>query len=391
MLAFAYRELDADRPLELEDECSFTFLGLISMIDPPRPEAIQAVADAKRGGIKTVMITGDHKITATAIARQLGIFADGDIAVSGVELEQMTDAELDRQLPHISVYARVSPEHKIRIVHAWQRRGSIVSMTGDGVNDAPALKQADIGVAMGITGTEVSKDAASMILTDDNFATIVKAVVNGRSVYENIRNAIRFLLSGNTAGIFCVLYASLLALPVPFQPVHLLFINLLTDSLPAIAIGMEPARRGLLNRAPRDPKQPILNRALLCNIGWQGLLIAVVTMAAFYLGYQQHDAALASTMAFSTLTLARLFHGFNCRGEVSIFRLKFSTNPYSNLAFAAGTLLLLAVLFVPGLKQLFLVSPQFGISQLGIITALAVVPTLIIQTIKLIAEKRQSA
>ena len=337
------------------------------------------------------MITGDHKITATAIARQLGIFADGDIAVSGVELEQMTDAELDRQLPHISVYARVSPEHKIRIVHAWQRRGSIVSMTGDGVNDAPALKQADIGVAMGITGTEVSKDAASMILTDDNFATIVKAVVNGRSVYENIRNAIRFLLSGNTAGIFCVLYASLLALPVPFQPVHLLFINLLTDSLPAIAIGMEPARRGLLNRAPRDPKQPILNRALLCNIGWQGLLIAVVTMAAFYLGYQQHDAALASTMAFSTLTLARLFHGFNCRGEASIFHLKFSTNPYSNLAFAAGALLLLAVLFVPGLKQLFLVSPQFGISQLGIITALAVVPTLIIQTIKLIAEKRQSA
>lgn len=391
VLAFAYRELDENRPLELEDECSFTFLGLISMIDPPRPEAIQAVADAKRGGIKTVMITGDHKITATAIARQLGIFADGDIAVSGVELEQMTDAELDRQLPHISVYARVSPEHKIRIVHAWQRRGSIVSMTGDGVNDAPALKQADIGVAMGITGTEVSKDAASMILTDDNFATIVKAVVNGRSVYENIRNAIRFLLSGNTAGIFCVLYASLLALPVPFQPVHLLFINLLTDSLPAIAIGMEPARRGLLNRAPRDPKQPILNRALLCNIGWQGLLIAVVTMAAFYLGYQQHDAALASTMAFSTLTLARLFHGFNCRGEASIFRLKFSTNPYSNLAFAAGALLLLAVLFVPGLKQLFLVAPQFGISQLGIITALAVVPTIIIQTIKLIAEKRQSA
>ena len=178
---------------------------------------------------------------------------------------------------------------------------------------------------------------------------------------------------------------------MPFQPVHLLFINLLTDSLPAIAIGMEPARRGLLNRAPRDPKQPILNRALLCNIGWQGLLIAVVTMAAFYLGYQQHDAALASTMAFSTLTLARLFHGFNCRGEASIFRLKFSTNPYSNLAFAAGALLLLAVLFVPGLKQLFLVSPQFGISQLGIITALAVVPTLIIQIIKLIAEKRQSA
>ena len=390
VLAFAYRELDEIRPLSLEDECSFTFLGLISMMDPPRPEAIQAVADAKRGGIKTVMITGDHKITATAIARQLGIFEEDDIAVSGVELEQMGESELKERLPHISVYARVSPEHKIRIVRAWQQRGAIVSMTGDGVNDAPALKQADIGVAMGITGTEVSKDAASMILTDDNFATIVKAVVNGRSVYENIRNAIRFLLSGNAAGIFCVLYASLLALPVPFEPVHLLFINLLTDSLPAIAIGMEPARRGLLDRAPRNPNEPLLNRSLIGTISWQGLLIAVVTMAAFYLGYQQ-NAALASTMAFSTLTLARLFHGFNCRGEASIFRLKLSTNPYSNWAFLAGLFLLLAVLFVPGLNQLFLVSPQFGLCQLAEIAGLAFVPTLLIQIKKLLAEARKHA
>lgn len=390
VLAFAYRELDEIRPLSLEDECSFTFLGLISMMDPPRPEAIQAVADAKRGGIKTVMITGDHKITATAIARQLGIFAEGDMAVSGVELEQMCEDELKERLPHISVYARVSPEHKIRIVRAWQQRGAIVSMTGDGVNDAPALKQADIGVAMGITGTEVSKDAASMILTDDNFATIVKAVVNGRSVYENIRNAIRFLLSGNAAGIFCVLYASLLALPVPFEPVHLLFINLLTDSLPAIAIGMEPARRGSLDRAPRNPNEPLLNRLLIGTISWQGLLIAVVTMAAFYLGYQ-HNAVLASTMAFSTLTLARLFHGFNCRGEVSIFRLKFSTNPYSNWAFLAGLLLLLAVLFIPGLNQLFLVSPQFGLCQLAEIAGLAFVPTILIQIKKMLAEARKRA
>ncbi len=390
VLAFAYRELDEIRPLSLEDECSFTFLGLISMMDPPRPEAMQAVADAKRGGIKTIMITGDHKITATAIARQLGIFAEDDMAVSGVELEQMNEDELKERLPHISVYARVSPEHKIRIVRAWQQRGAIVSMTGDGVNDAPALKQADIGVAMGITGTEVSKDAASMILTDDNFATIVKAVVNGRSVYENIRNAIRFLLSGNAAGIFCVLYASLLALPVPFEPVHLLFINLLTDSLPAIAIGMEPARRGLLDRAPRNPNEPLLNRSLVGSISWQGLLIAVVTMTAFYLGYQQNNA-LASTMAFSTLTLARLFHGFNCRGEASIFRLKFSTNPYSNWAFFAGVLLLLAVLFVPGLNQLFLVSPQFGLHQMAEIFSLAFVPTFMIQIKKLLAEARKRA
>ena len=333
------------------------------MIDPPRPEAVQAVADAKRGGIRTIMITGDHKVTASAIARQLGIFRDGDEAVSGLELDQMTDADLDGRLEKISVYARVSPEHKIRIVNAWQRKGNIVSMTGDGVNDAPALKKADIGVAMGITGTEVSKDAASMILADDNFATIVKAVVNGRSVYANIKNAIQFLLSGNTAGIFCVLYASLLALPVPFQPVHLLFINLLTDSLPAIAIGMEPARRGLLDQKPRDPKEPILSRDLLTRIGGQGLLIAIVTMIAFYLGYQGGDA--------------------------SIFRLKFSTNKYSVMAFFAGVVLLLAVLFIPGLKGLFMVAPAFGVANLGEIVLLAFLPTLVIQIIKVIGDVRR--
>ena len=389
VLAFAYRELDAVRPLSLEDEKDFTFIGLISMIDPPRPEAIQAVADAKRGGIRTVMITGDHKVTATAIARQLGIFGEGDEALSGVELDNMSDADLDQRLERVAVYARVSPEHKIRIVNAWQRKGKIVSMTGDGVNDAPALKAADIGVAMGITGTEVSKDAAAMILADDNFATIVKAVVNGRSVYANIKNAIQFLLSGNTAGIFCVLYASLLALPVPFQPVHLLFINLLTDSLPAIAIGMEPARRGLLDQKPRDPKEPILSRDLLTRIGGQGLLIAIVTMIAFYLGYQGGDAVLASTMAFATLTLARLFHGFNCRGDASIFRLKFSTNKYSVMAFFAGVVLLLAVLFIPGLKGLFMVAPAFGVANLGEIVLLAFLPTLVIQIIKVIGDVRR--
>ena len=390
VLAFAYRELDSVRPLTLEDENDFTFIGLISMIDPPRPEAIQAVADAKQGGIRTIMITGDHKVTATAIARQLGIFRDGDEALAGVELDNMTDAELDQRLEKISVYARVSPEHKIRIVNAWQRKGNIVSMTGDGVNDAPALKKADIGVAMGITGTEVSKDAASMILADDNFATIVKAVVNGRSVYANIKNAILFLLSGNTAGIFCVLYASIMALPVPFEPVHLLFINLLTDSLPAIAIGMEPARRGLLNQKPRDPKEPILNRFLLSRIGVQGLLIAIATMAAFYLGYgPTKDAAMASTMAFATLTLARLFHGFNCRGAESLFRLKLTTNPASILAFFAGVVLLALVLFVPGLTSLFMVAPTFGAAQLGKVVLLALAPTVVIQIYKLLTDHKR--
>lgn len=390
VLAFAFRELDSVRPLSLEDESEFTFIGLISMIDPPRPEAIQAVADAKLGGIRTIMITGDHKVTASAIARQLGIFRDGDEALSGVELDQMSDADLDKKLDKVSVYARVSPEHKIRIVNAWQRKGNIVSMTGDGVNDAPALKKADIGVAMGITGTEVSKDAASMILADDNFATIVKAVVNGRSVYANIKNAIQFLLSGNTAGIFCVLYASLLALPVPFEPVHLLFINLLTDSMPAIAIGMEPARKGLLKQPPRNPKEPILSQDLLTRIGGQGLLIAIVTMIAFYLGYQNGDAALASTMAFGTLTLARLFHGFNCRGAESIFKLKFSSNVYSIYAFFAGVVLLGLVLVVPPLRSLFMIAPSFGLAHMGEIVLLAFIPTLIIQIIKLIAEQKNA-
>ena len=391
VLAFATRELESVRPLTLEDEQHFTFLGLISMIDPPRPEAIEAVADAKRGGIRTIMITGDHKITAAAIARQLGIFRAGDEALSGVELDAMSDQELDARLEKVSVYARVSPEHKIRIVSAWQRRGNIVSMTGDGVNDAPALKKADIGVAMGITGTEVSKDAASMILADDNFATIVKAVVNGRSVYENIKNAIQFLLSGNAAGIFCVLYASLLALPVPFQPVHLLFINLLTDSLPAIAIGMEPARKGLLDQKPRDPKASILSRSLLTAIGIQGLLIAIVTMAAFYLGYRGGDAAMASTMAFSTLTLARLFHGFNCRARASIFKLRFSTNKASVWAFLAGVALLMLALFTPGLKHLFQVADAFSAANLGAVVLLAFLPTLIVQLYKLIRDASGSA
>ena len=283
----------------------------------------------------------------------------------------------------MSVYARVSPEHKIRIVEAWQRRGSIVSMTGDGVNDAPALKRADIGVAMGITGTEVSKDAASMILTDDNFATIVRAVVNGRGVYANIKNAIQFLLSGNTAGILCVLWASLAGLPVPFQAVHLLFINLLTDSLPAIAIGMEPAGDDLLDQPPRDPKQPLLDKGLLGAIGAQGALIGAATMTAFYLGLSAGGAALASTMAFATLTLARLFHGFNCRGRASIFKLGFAGNWYSLGAFVLGVVLLAAVLFVPGLSSLFAVS-ALSAAQLGQIALLAVAPTVVIQIYKLI-------
>ena len=387
VLAFGYKEVPEDYTLSLDNENGFTFLGLISMMDPPREESKAAVADAKRAGIKPVMITGDHKITATAIAKQIGIFEEGDIAMTGRELDAMTEEELDKYITSISVYARVSPENKIRIVDAWQRRGSITAMTGDGVNDAPALKKADIGVAMGITGTEVSKDAAAMILTDDNFATIIKAVANGRNVYRNIKNAIKFLLSGNMAGILSVLYTSVAALPVPFAPVHLLFINLLTDSLPAIAIGMEPAEKDLLSEKPRNPKTGILTKDFMLTILTQGGIIAVCTMIAFHLGLGSGDAGIASTMAFATLTLARLFHGFNCRSRHNIFKLGFSSNWYSLGAFAAGVCLLGLVMFVPFLQKLFSVTP-LTMSQTGSVCLLAAIPTILIQASKILRDFR---
>ncbi len=383
VLTFAYKE--SDEALSVETEYNYTFLGLVAMIDPPREESKAAVADAIRAGIKPIMITGDHKITASAIAKQIGIMRDGDMAVTGMELDAMNDEELDRVLEKISVYARVSPENKIRIVEAWQRKGNIVSMTGDGVNDAPALKKADIGVAMGITGTEVSKDAASMILQDDNFATIIKAVANGRSVYRNIRNSILFLLSGNMAAIITVLFTSIMALPVPFEPVHLLFINLLTDSLPALAIGMEKPEDGLLSQKPRDPNKGILTKDFTALMFGQGALIAVVVVVAFYLGLP-YGASTAATMAFATLTLARLFHGFNSRSKRSIFSLGLLSNLYSVGAFVLGCLLLSLVLFVPALHSLFCVEAMDGMMY-AYIALLAFAPTVVIQIIKAISDK----
>ena len=405
VIAMAYRELDPKSgEMELltgngslpctSAECQqavssleshYIFLGMTAMMDPPRPESKAAVLNAKRAGIRPIMITGDHPVTAMAIAEKIGLTEAGDLCVSGPELDGLSDAELSEKLARISVYARVSPEHKNRIVEAWQRRGNIVAMTGDGVNDAPALKKADIGVAMGITGTAVSKDAASMILLDDNFATIIKAVANGRNVYRNIRHAIQFLLSGNMAGIFCVLYTSLMGLPMPFAPVHLLFINLLTDSLPAIAIGMEPQEEGLLFAPPRDPKEGILTGKFLGQIMMQGGLIALCTMIAYHTGMETGAAGRASTMAFATLTLARLFHGFNCRSEHSIVRIRLRSNLWSIMAFEAGVVLLMAVLFLPGLQVLFAVA-DLSKRQMRSILVLALLPTLVIQAAKTVRE-----
>lgn len=382
VLAFAYKETDNSQRLEPDDESGYTFVGLAAMTDPPREESENAVMEAKSAGIKTVMITGDHKVTAKAIAERIGIFEDGDIAVTGQELDRMTDEELDGIIENVSVYARVSPENKIRIVEHWQKKGRIVAMTGDGVNDAPALKKADIGIAMGITGTEVSKDAASMILTDDNFATIIKAVLNGRNVFRNIKNAIQFLLSGNMAAIMVVLYCSVAALPTPFEPVHLLFINLLTDSLPALAIGMEPVDKSLMKQRPRNPKEGIITRDFALNLLLYGVMIAVSTLTGFYTGLSV-NAATASTMAFAVLTLARLFHGFNCRSSKSLNRIGIGSNKWSIAAFVAGTLLLAIVLTVPALGRLFCIAP-LGMAQITMIIILALIPSLIIQMSRMV-------
>lgn len=381
VLAFAYKVIGKDVP---DEEDSYIFIGLAAMTDPPRPESKAAVADCISAGIKPVMITGDHKTTASAIAREIGIMRDGDIGLDGTELDKMSDEELDRVIEKVSVYARVSPDNKIRIVERWQSKGKIVAMTGDGVNDAPALKKADVGVAMGITGTQVSKDAASMILTDDNFATIIKSVANGRAIYANIKNAVKFLLSGNLAAIIAVLCTAVPGLPAPFTAVQLLFINLLTDSLPAIAISTEKADKSLLSQKPRDSKSSFLTKAMSLRIVAGGVLIAIAVMSAYFFG-STVSAGLACAMAFTTLCVARLFHGFNCRGDKSLFRLGITTNKFSLLAFFAGIVLLCLAVFIPGVSDLFgtqiMNARNFGISLL-----LGFAPTFLIQSVRVIKE-----
>ena len=382
VLAVCERDVDTV-DISVEDEKDYILLGLVAMQDPPREESAEAVRKCKTAGIRPIMITGDHIVTASAIARKIGILDDNGRAVEGREIENLSDEELDEFVSDVSVYARVSPEHKIRIVSAWQRKGYIVSMTGDGVNDAPALKQADIGVAMGITGSEVSKDAASMVLTDDNFATIVKAIENGRNLYRNIQRAIQFLLSGNTAGILAVLYASFMALPVPFKAVHLLFINLLTDSLPAIALGVEPHSSDVMNEKPRPKNQSILTKKVLTNICVEGIVIGVMTMIAFYVGFMR-NAEVASTMAFSTLCLSRLVHGFNCKSDKPVWFTKKMWNNKSMIgAFFVGFVLLNAVLLVPALQGIFAVAP-LTIAELLTVYGLSLGTFVVVQILKMI-------
>lgn len=379
VLGFAYKTMKP-KELSLEDENNLTFVGMVAQMDPPRLESKNAVSKCKMAGIKPIMITGDHIITATSIAKEIGIFEDGDICLEGKELETMSDSALDEILPKVSVYARVAPEHKIRIVEAWQKRNEIVAMTGDGVNDAPALKQSDIGVAMGITGTEVSKDAASMILTDDNFSTIVKAVITGRNVYANIKNSITYLLSGNFSAILAVVFTSLALLPTPFMAVHLLFINLITDSLPAIAIGMEKGKDDVLKQKPRKRDDSILNAKTMIKIGYEGLIIFSGVMAAYFIGLQTSNL-MASTMAFSTLCLSRLLHGFSSRGNAPFWKL--GKNESSIYAFLTGAVLLVLILFIPNMHGLFSIGP-ITLTQFFIVVGLSLATFVIVQITKVI-------
>lgn len=384
VLAFAYRPMEEEESVCLESEKDYIFSGLMAMEDPPREEVFDAIRKAEEAGIATVMITGDHKLTAMAIAKQIGILKEDSMAYSGKELDLLSDEELERNIEKIRVYARVSPENKIRIVETWQKKGYVTAMTGDGVNDAPALKQADVGIAMGITGTEVSKEAASMVLTDDNFASIIKAVLNGRAVYRNILNAILFLLSGNLAAILVVLICSFMALPAPFEPIHLLFINLLTDSLPALAIGMEKADPNLLKEKPRDKSEGILTGDFVRHLLVYGILIGSVTLAAYLCGLSVSSGA-ASTMAFATLSLARLWHGFNCRGRESVRKIGIFSNMYNVYAVILGILFLCSVLFIPAMENLFLIKNLKNMEYVYILI-LSFVPTLIIQIGKALKE-----
>lgn len=386
ILCFACKEFEGDE-ITIDDENGLEYMGLIAMMDPPREESAQAVAECKSAGIKPVMITGDHIVTASAIAKEIGILESFDEAVEGKALDDYTDEQLVDFVKDKSVYARVTPEHKIRIVKAWQARNNIVAMTGDGVNDAPALKQADVGVAMGITGTEVSKDAAAMVLADDNFATIVKAVKNGRNIYDNIKKAILFLLSGNLAGIIAVLFNSIAGLPAPFAPIHLLFINLLTDSLPAIALGLEPHTDSVMKRKPRPANESLMTKPFLFGVCYSGVIIAAATIAAYIIGYRTAGAPLGMTMAFATLCMSRLFHGFSAKAdEPVIFTKRMFNNKFGIGAFAAGMLLVNAVLLIPSLHKLFSVSDALHGAQIGIIYALSFGSMCVVQIVKAIIQ-----
>ncbi len=398
VLSAAYKDVDALPEGELtseELESGLTFVGLIGMIDPPRMEVKQAVAECYGAGIRPVMITGDHKLTAVAIAKELDIFRDGDLALTGEDLDAMDQATLERDVEKYAVYARVSPEHKMRIVQAWQSKGRVVAMTGDGVNDAPALKVADIGCAMGITGTDVAKGAADMILTDDNFATIVHAVEQGRGIYANIKKSIQYLLSCNIGEIIIIFLATVFNFhQMPLVPIQLLWLNLVTDSLPALALGMEPVEKGVMKQKPRNPKDSIFAHGFAVSMVFYGVLVGLITLAAYLLGeYVLSDPSVAdgtaNTMAFATLVFCELTRAFAVRSEdESIFKIGFFTNPTMNKSFVIGLVLQLAVLLLPFLRGVFSVTPLTGIEWVAVVI-LGLMPLVISEIVKAVKRARK--
>lgn len=386
VLAFAYKIVSTTE-ITLADEEELVLVGLMAMIDPPREEVFQAVADANSAGIQTIMITGDHKTTAVAIAKEIGIFQPGDQALTGAELDRLTETELTEQLEDTTVYARVSPENKIRIVRAWQDKGRISAMTGDGVNDAPALKQADIGIAMG-TGTDVAKDAASMVLTDDNFASIIKAVEVGRNVFDNIKKAVAYLFAGNLGAIISIIFALVVGWANPFTALQLLFINLVNDSLPAIALGMEKAEPTIMQRQPRDPNSGIFTGKTLTSVTYRGILIAAAVITAQWIGNQQ-SAEIGVAMAFSTLILSRTLQTFAARSNTQTsFQAGFFSNKMVTLAVVvcAG---LFSLTLLPGLREVFAIPATFTINDIGMALGLAVIAVVLMEITKLIIVKIQ--
>ena len=381
VLAFAYKKVSDEFEPTLDDENDLILIGLMAMIDPPREEVFKAVEEAKSSGIKTIMITGDHKTTAAAIAREIGIMEKDDLALTGKELDSLDDTELDSKLERISVYARVSPENKIRIVKAWQKKGKVTAMTGDGVNDAPALKQANIGIGMG-SGTEVAKDASAMVLVDDNFATIVNAIEVGRTVYSNIKKSITYLFSGNLGGIISILFAVFAGWANPFTTIQLLFINLVTDSLPAIALGFEKPEKNTMNKPPRDPNESILCKDTLKVVLTRGSIIGIVTILAQYIGMQTSDA-LGAAMAFSTITLSRIIQTFAARSNSeTICSLGFTSNKYS-LGAVIVCLAMFSTTLLPFMRGIFAIPSVFEIQNLAICFGLAVLATICMEISKL--------
>ena len=382
VLAFSIKDVpDENFVPAIEDEVDLTFVGLMAMIDPPRKEVFGAVKEAISAGIKTIMITGDHKTTAAAIAKELGIMSKDDKALTGKELDALSEGELSEQLEHITVYARVSPENKIRIVKAWQEKGKVTAMTGDGVNDAPALKQANIGIGMG-SGTDVAKDAAAMVLTDDNFATIVNAIEIGRTVYSNIKKSITYLLAGNLAAIIAIVFAVVINWENPFTTLQLLFINLINDSLPAIALAFEVAEPNTMNKPPRDINEGILQGGTSSVILIRGIIISIVVIIAQYLG-NKTSPILGAAMAFSTITLSRIFQTLPARSDnISVFNIGVAKNKYVLGAIGICLLLYLIVLF-PGLRAIFSIPNYFGVMEFAICILLALISTVLMELVKI--------